>query len=108
MGNKIKKSKYVKRAICNKGLIFKDVSEKRFCFICGKKYGYKKTKKGWYIGKKFCSEKCRNDYFARMPKQKNCLICNIIFKDTMSGHRKYCSQKCYWESLKRKNKKDER
>lgn len=71
---------------------------KRKCKICLKQFKGNKTK---YRNPKFCSHQCRNDFFASFPKEKKCFLCGKKFKDRLNGNRKYCSQKCYWEILKK-------
>jgi hypothetical protein len=99
MGNKQKRSAW------NKGLIIKKVD--RRCEICGKEWVMPKYKTKNRPAR-FCSQECRNAFFAKIPKHKKCFICGKEFKDRKGGRRKYCSYECYWDSLKRKYPKDKR
>ena len=85
-----------KRLPWNKGKTF---NRKIFnCEICGKEKSvtlYRaKTRSS-----RFCSNACRDVYFARMPKYKKCQKCGKEFKDKFGGSRIYCSNKCYWQTM---------
>ncbi|MHA1280290.1 MAG: HNH endonuclease [Candidatus Helarchaeota archaeon] len=69
------------------------------CEICNKVI-YVRNSYFTNRNRRFCSKECRNNYFARFPKIKNCLVCQTEFKDRSGGTRKYCSLKCYWKNLK--------
>ena len=74
---------------------------KIICEICNKEFFIKDS----YLkhrNRRFCSAECRNKYFSNYKKIKNCLFCGKEFNDRKGGKRKYCSQKCFWESLKGK------
>lgn len=94
----------------NKGkvLLGDKIHEKRVCYYCGKKYGYKKNSHNkWIISKKFCSAKCRDNFFASMKQSKKCINCGKSYFDRMSGKRKYCSLKCYWSALSKMHPKND-
>ncbi|MEK6879472.1 MAG: HNH endonuclease signature motif containing protein [Nanoarchaeota archaeon] len=93
-----------KRLAWNKGLyedrILERIKEKKNCEICKTEYGYKRIGTGWFLNKRFCSDKCRDEFFAGIPKKKKCLTCFNKFKDRFGGDKKYCSRNCYWSFLK--------
>jgi len=88
---------------------------KKTCIICKKEFtiGVANSNNG---EGKFCSHKCKGDWqsinykgdksLCWKPKiKKTCIECGKPFK-TKSNHSKFCSQKCYWDSLsKRKGDK---
>lgn len=51
---------------------------------------------------RFCSTKCRDRFFARIPQWSKCLNCRRKVKGNKSTIRKYCSLSCYWSRLKKK------
>lgn len=63
----------------------------RVCEECRNTFEYKK---GWNSPGRFCSRQCLFNSM-RTIAETNCLECgNIVRK------KKYCSQTCYWDSLK--------
>lgn len=68
----------------------------KISFIC-KKCNIEYFKVKWYVGKSFyCSDKCRFTSF-----EVNCEKCNEVFKTKAKKINKYCSQKCYWDSMRK-------
>lgn len=71
----------------------------RVCEICETNFWVKKV----YLKTRparFCSEKCRNEYFARIPKHSVCKFCGKPFRQKIGGSKKYCKSKCYWLLMK--------
>ncbi len=92
-----KKKLKSKRVAWNKGKTFNRVEFK--CEICNKQFNRTKGSLK-FRNARFCSAQCRNDYFAKMPKYKKCVICGKEIKDRMNGTRVYCSSDCYWIKLR--------
>ena len=67
------------------------------CVWCGDRY---ETQKGHGLsrGSKYCSEKCRKQYFRREKYKRVCVICNKEF-NSAAPRRKTCSDKCEREIL---------
>jgi hypothetical protein len=69
------------------------------CNICGKLFSYKACREG---KAKYCSRKCY--YKAQTNKGKTikkCKYCGKEFKSALSHGRKFCSQKCFSENIKK-------
>lgn len=53
--------------------------------------------------KKFCSDKCRMEYWInnnKSQKEGKCKYCNKIIYYYASKHRSFCSRACYLNSIK--------
>jgi len=65
-------------------------------------------KKSSHPGHRFCSNKCRMDWWHKHPKKLNqkavyhftCPVCNKAFTAYGNAKRKYCSCKCYGKAKK--------
>jgi hypothetical protein len=64
-----------------------------FCKKCGGELKGRQTS--------FCSEPCRDEWFAGMKKQNTCKHCGKKFFDHQGGNRKYCGHPCYWAEMKK-------
>ncbi|MBD5524782.1 MAG: RNA polymerase subunit sigma-70 [Lachnospiraceae bacterium] len=69
------------------------------CICCGKEI----AQQGNGRPRKFCSEKCRRQWWKAHPEEGNrkamytkvCARCGKEFTAYGNGHRKYCSHDCY-------------
>jgi hypothetical protein len=85
------------------GMVDPFTYEERTC-VCGKKFWHRLSKKNVGL---FCSNTCANKYKWDRPhswhrrKKENivCPMCHVIFSSNYG--KKFCSRKCYWESMKR-------
>lgn len=99
-----KNTKGVMRA-WNKGKTF---NRKIFnCEICGAEKSVTASR-AKVRSSRFCSNKCRDIFFARMPKIKKCFRCGKEFKDRSGGERLYCSPNCYWLNMREFYTRDRR
>lgn len=48
----------------------------------------------------FCSNICRNNWYADSMIEKKCVVCRKQFRDHAGGNKKYCSHRCYWDKMK--------
>ncbi len=79
-----------------------------FCLNCGRPIVSIKGKKK----KKFCSDRCRWDYWNHHQKEVNkkayyqvtCKYCGKEFLSYGNEHRVYCCHECYIEDYKHKRK----
>jgi endogenous inhibitor of DNA gyrase (YacG/DUF329 family) len=82
----------------------KTVHEKNGCKQCGKEIQQTPHRKE----KKFCSDKCRIDWWNAHPEKIQhrsvqtfiCPVCGIYFTAYSSKNRKYCSRICYGKARK--------
>ena len=80
------------------------------CLQCGKPVIQKSNHK-----KKFCSFRCRMDYWNSHPEQVYrrayyalvCKYCGRPFQSYGNAHRKFCCRSCYDEHRKRGKRHDE-
>lgn len=66
-------------------------SVERICLLCQATFWYPR---GANHPGKYCSHECRNAAMRTIPSSA-CLTCGRVVRK-----KKYCSQQCYWESLK--------
>jgi len=71
----------------------------RKCEICKKKFLISRDRSRQRPGR-FCTQECRNAYFAGFMQNKKCIICSKKFRDRKNGLAKFCGLKCYWKCLK--------
>lgn len=80
----------------------KKIAEMSVCLNCGKDFTHDKQR----ASKKFCSNKCRLDWWKSNTNIQGdtkyiCKYCGRTFFGYKSKHRKYCCRVCYSNSKRR-------
>lgn len=84
------------RIYCSLACAWKKKRREFTCEVCGQKRVVQRS--GKWTGR-FCSQKCWNTS-KRKHFGKVCGTCSAEFQGKAGHANEYCSQKCYWDSLK--------